>query len=286
MISTILTLIPLIGTIQRPPAPVEKTSCPSSVTIPMLPGANRAPIIEIKIAGKPYRFALDTGTVGGGRISPAILVKLGLKPIGKVLAGDPSGKGSREVSLYKIPELTAGSAHFYGVPMFADAGPAGTPEYVDGVLGFGVFKDLLLTFDYPARQITFKRGSLPSSALTYGLDHGVPTLPIEIGKVKIKGHIDSGSDGGIMVPMKFKNQLPLAGEPKVIGRARTNFNTIEIFGAKVKGPITVGGMAANVPMIEMHDMFPFGNIGAMFLQLFKVSIDQKNKRISFEKPKK
>ena len=72
----------------------------------------------------------------------------------------------------------------------------------------------------------------------------------------------------------------------MLGHARTLFNEFTIYGAKVKGPVTIGGMPIEVPLIEMHDLFPFGNIGLRVLQNYRVTIDQKNRRIQFEKPPK
>jgi len=284
ILATLLSVVPFFQPIQEDPKPVERTECSSRVSLPMLPGHRSAPLIELSIGGKPYHFLLDTGAQGG-RISPAIVESLGIQPIGEITAGDPSGKGERQVKIYSIPEIDAGSAKFYGVSMFADAGPQGGPAgLADGVISAGMFQDLLLTLDYPGKQVVFEPGSLPSSAISYSLMHGLPALPIQIGNVKLMGHVDSGSDGGLMVPLKYKSQLPLDGGAKVIGKARTLFNEITIYGAKVKGPITIGGMAINVPMIEMHDMFPVGNIGGKVLSQYKVTLDQKHKRIQFEKP--
>jgi len=263
------------------PQPVERTECPAPVTLAMLPSVRRAPLIELTIGGKPYHFLLDTGAAGG-RISPEIVAYLGLKPVGQIEAADPSGKNSRKVDLYRIPEIVAGSAKFFGVSMFADSGgPAG---HADGVIGYGVFKDLLLVLDYPARKVSFLHGSLPRTAIPYKTVGGIPVLPIKIGKFVIDGHVDSGSDGGLLVPLKYKAQLPLEGEPRVIGHARTLFNSFDILGAKVSAPVTIGGFQIDVPMIEMHAMFPIGNIGARVLSLYKVTIDQKHRRIQFQKP--
>jgi hypothetical protein len=240
-------------------------------------------MIELSIGGKPYHFLLDTGATGG-RISPSVVATLGLKPVGEVRAGDPSGKNSKTVQIYKIPEITAGTAHFYGVQMFSDGG-VNDKSLADGVIGYAVFQDLLLTLDYPKRQVILERGKLPASAMNYTTEHGIPVLPIEVGSLKIDGHVDSGSDGGLYIPTKYKSKLNIDGEPKVLGHARTLFNEFDILGVKVKDPIKVGGMTINVPLIEMHDLFPIGNIGGRVLSQYRVTIDQKNRRIQFDSPK-
>ena len=279
----LLLSLPAFQHHEMEPIPVERTVCTSKSILPILPGPRKAPLIELTIGGKPYHFLLDTGATGG-RISPEIVATLGLKPVGEVTAGDPSGKNNRQVKIYRIPEIIAGNAHLYGVTMFADSGPAAGMKLAAGVIGYAVFKDLLLCLDYPAKRVTLENGSLPASALHYQTEHGIPTLPIKIGDVTVIGHVDSGADGGLSVPMKYQDQLPLAEKPRVIGHARTLFNAIDIYGAKVSQPITIGGMSVDVPLLEMNDLLPFGNIGGRVLSKYKVTIDQKHQRIQFVKP--
>jgi hypothetical protein len=267
--------------------PVQSISCPHQVTLPMLPTPRQSPMIELEINGRKYNFILDTGAVGG-RIPLAIVKELGLKPVGKVLAGDPSGKNSREASVYRIPEIKAGGATLHGVRMMCDDGvvPPGVPTLREGVIGYAVFHDLLLTLDYPNKQVILVPGGMSADqakrAVPYTLEHGLPLLSVQVGSAKLTGHVDSGSDGGISIPSKFKSQLHLDGEPRMVGHAKTLFNSFDIFLAKVKDPIYVGGMKMPVDHIEMHDMFPFANIGGRLLKLFKVTIDQKKQRILFE----
>lgn len=266
------------------PKPVDRIQFQGQTALPILPGPRKAPLIELKIGGKPYHFLLDTGATGG-RIAPEIVESLGLKPEGEVRAGDPSGKNSRQVKIYRIPEIVAGTTHLYGVRMFSV--PTHTNNHLaDGVIGYAVFQELLLSIDYAGKKVTLSKGVLPPSAIHYETEHGIPVLPIEIGNVKLIGHVDTGADGGLSVPMKYKDELPLAEPPKVIGHARTLFNSIDIYGAKVKGPVKIGGMTISVPMLELNEVLPFGNIGGRVLQQYVVTIDQRNRRIAFDRPSK
>jgi hypothetical protein len=272
-----------------PPA-IDRIVCPTQVILPMEASARQAPAINLEIGGKNYKFALDTGAVGG-RISEDIVKSLGLKPVGTVLAGDPSGKNSREVNIYKIPQIKAGGATLYGVRMFADSGvvPAHSEAHFDGVIGYAVFHDLLLSLDYPNKQVILTPGGMSSeqvkTSMPYKLEHGIPLLKVQVGKVKVDGHVDSGSDGGLSIPSKYKSDLNLDGEPVKIGQARTLFNTVDIYLAKVKDPITVGGQTMPIDQIELNDLLPFANIGGRLLHKFKVVIDQKDHRIAFMQPK-
>src|SRR5579862_5678061 len=282
----LLGLIIASGFAQEGP-PVQSVDCPSQVILPMLPSARQAPVIELEIGGQKYKFALDTGAVGG-RISPEIVQRLGLQPIGEVQAGDPSGKNARSVKLYRIPEIRAGGATLHVVRMFSDDGvvPHGGAAYFDGVIGYAVFSSLLLTLDYPHSRVVLSPGGMSASqfsrSIPYTVEHGLPLLHVQVGDVQVDGHVDSGSDGGLTIPARFKDKLHLDGEPKKIGQARTLFNTIDIYLAKVKDPIYVGGIKMPIDQVEMHDLFPFANIGGRLLHKFVVSIDQTQKRILFD----
>jgi len=270
-------------------SPVDRVECPAEVVLPFQESQRQAPCINLEIGGKTYKFALDTGAVGG-RISPEIVQSLGLKPIGQVQAGDPSGKNTRTVNIYRIPEIKAGGATLHGVRMFADDGVVShdTKAFFDGVIGYAVFKDLLLTLDYPKRQVILDPGGMSdeqkNNSIPYELENGIPFLQVQVGKVKVGAHVDSGSDGGLAIPAKFKSDLTLDGDPVKVGTARTLFNSVDIYLAKVKDEIKVGGLPMPLHAVELNDLFPTGNIGGRVLRNFKVVIDQKAHRILFDSP--
>lgn len=268
-------------------SPVKSVDCPERVVLPMLSTQHQTPMIELEIGGQKYKFVLDTGAVGG-RVSHEVVERLSLQPEGIVRAGDPSGKNTREVKLYRIPEIKAGGATLHGVRMMEEDGvtPKSSPLYFDGVIGAAVFHDLLLTIDYPKHEVVLTPGGMSAEqtakAVPYHLEHGLPAMEIQIGDVKVEGHVDTGSDGGLSIPLKFKSQLHMEGEPKVVGHARTLFNSFDIYAVKVKDPILVGGVKMPIDQIEMQDVLPFGNVGGRLLKLFRVTIDQKQSRILFE----
>ncbi|MBS1708576.1 MAG: retropepsin-like domain-containing protein [Armatimonadetes bacterium] len=285
---TLSILLPMLVSVpmqQVDERAILKSNCPGEFKVPIIPGPRMAPMIEVEIGGKKRRMLLDTGA-SGGRISKKVIDELGLRPVGQSIAGDPSGKNERQVNLYRVPEVKIGGATFYGMLTFAEEGVGPDKGLADGVLSYAVFRDQLLTLDYPGRQIVFGPGILPAGSASYDLEHEIPLLHVTIGDAVVPCHVDSGSDGGLMVPTKYKAKLPLDGEPRVIGHARTLFNEIEILGVKVKSPIKFGGVSLTLPMLEMHDLFPMGNIGGRVLRKFAMTIDQKNHRIRFVEPKK
>lgn len=137
----------------------EMTS--ASTEVSMLSAENL--LVEVRLDGQgPYRFALDTGAAGGGRISRALATKLDLKVVGQAIAGDPSGKNTERIDIVSAGALAIGDATFSGVKLSVrdlPVAPGRSEPELDGVLGFGLFKDYLLTLDYPARRVRI--GELP-----------------------------------------------------------------------------------------------------------------------------
>src|SRR5205085_6802757 len=122
------------------------------------------PVIEVKLNGQgPFTFTIDTGAGMQADIDTSVATQLKLQPNGKVLNGDPSGENDREVDTARIDSIAFGGAEFRNVTAVIRPQRI-TRDYpdVDGILGFGVFTDHLLTLDYPAMQVRLARGALPA----------------------------------------------------------------------------------------------------------------------------
>ena len=97
-------------------------------------------------------------------------------------------------------------------------------------------------------------------------------------------HVDSGFMGGIALPEAEASTLPLAGEPKVIGRAQTISNTFEIKAAPLDGDVAIGPVVLAKPTVEIQPLFPMANVGARILRDLVVTFDQKNDRMRVARP--
>ncbi|HEX9941357.1 MAG TPA: retropepsin-like aspartic protease [Thermoanaerobaculia bacterium] len=272
-----------------PPRPFERAEMAAASTeVPMLSAENV--LLEVRIDGKgPYRFALDTGAGGGGRISRALAGKLGLKVVGQAIAGDPSGKNRETIDIVEAGSLAVGGATFHGAKLAVRDLPATPgrqePEF-DGVLGIGLFEDHLLTLDYPARLVRIEKGELPPAAgrevLSYEERRGIPMVRLEVGDLEVTADVDSGNiRGELVLPASYLGRVRLEGEPKVVGRGRTGFNEFEIKQAPLKGAVRIGSQSVERPLVDFVEIFPHANIGHAFLRRFAVTIDQKNHRIRF-----
>jgi Aspartyl protease len=272
-----------------PPKPFATVEMPSASTeVPMIPGDGVT--LEVRIDGKgPYRFNLDTGAAGGGRITPELAETLGLPVVGQVMAGDPSGRNRRELKIVEAGTLSLGGATFSKVRLAVREllRRPGDENRVDGVLGFGLFQDLLLTLDYPGRRVRIEPGELPAAdgreVVGFEMRGGVPKISLKIGELEVDADVDSGNmQGELVLPASYLGKVPLETEPKVVGRARTGFNEFDIRQAPLKGAVRLGSHAVDHPLVDFVEVFPHANVGHAFLRRFTVTLDQKNGRIRFQ----
>jgi hypothetical protein len=276
----------------RPESPVVPLDVPrGGIAIPFELVGDQ-PVFEVEVQGEgPYRFILDTGAAGTGRVSRELREKLGFEKAGEVLAGDPSGKNAQVRDMVRVEKLTLGEVSFRDLDMLL-AGGQREDEGIDGILGFALFGDALLTLDYPARTLRLEEGELPPAdgeeILELGLEHGIPSVRIDVAGVPVKADIDSGSMGWVMVPEKVARKVEFASEPQIIGRASTSFNSFDIKQGPLKGAVSVGRHRMENPPLDFAEIFPAANLGGQFLGHFAVTFDQKNRRVRFlrdeEKP--
>ena len=243
------------------------------------------PVIEVKLNGQgPFAFAIDTGGGLQADIDTSVAAQLKLQPSGKVLIGDPSQQNDRALDTTRIDSISFGGAEFRNVTALIRPQRL-TPDYpsVDGILGFALFTDYLLTLDYPAMQVRLARGNLPvangADILNFEIEQRVPVIEVSIGKWKVKAHIDSGNFvAGFILPEELVEQLPLLSEPVIVGRARSVSNQIEIKQAQLRDTIHIGHFDYPQAMISFPALSNT-NVGFKILRDFALTFDQKNKRM-------
>lgn len=248
------------------------------------------PAVRVMVNGEgPFRFAIDTGAAGSARIDSALAARLGLERVGQARSGDPSGRNVRTVDLVSIGTLEIGGARFTGLVAGVrnDAlRQAGEP--VDGILGFRLFKECLLTLDYPGNQLRLERGALPAAngadVIEFTSRRGIPSVRLQVDTLWVDADVDAGAPGGFSLPASYADRLPLASKPQVIGRARTVGNEFEIRSAALNGSVRLGGQEFRGATLEFQPVFPMANVGSRILSGFRVTFDQKNGRLRLAKP--
>jgi hypothetical protein len=260
------------------------------VTVPMQDMEGR-PVIDLKINGKgPYRFILDTGAVTTV-ISDELSRELSLTAPAGVQVAAAGGGPAPEIVV--IHDVRIGDAGLEG--MIAAVMPLGAllkgENAPRGVLSAANFPGYLLTYDYPGKHISIKKGALENadskSTFQYTDEQVLPTVPVRIAGHDTQVHLDTGSPFGLTLPVKFATELPLASQPKEAGRVRTGGGEVPISIARLNGTIELGKYKLELDEVRFSDARPgpgpaSGNIGYDVLRHFVVTLDSKNRRIQLD----
>jgi CubicO group peptidase (beta-lactamase class C family) len=273
----------------RPPEKPKRTQVPAAGVDVEMKRSGFQPVISVMVNGQgPFRFAIDTGAGGTLRADSALVAKLGLPVVGQVRGGDPSGKNSLMMDLVEVQSLEIGGARFEGLTAAVrnyNERRMGDP--VDGILGFALFSDCLLTLDYPGNRVKLERGSLPAAngrdVLAFDMGRGIPSVKLQVDSLWVDADVDAGSMGGFSLPASYAARLPLAEPPRVVGRARTVSNEFEITAAPLKGAVHLGSYEFNGATISFQPVFPMANVGSQVLRDFAVTFDLKNKRMRLKR---
>src|SRR4030095_3438127 len=87
-----------------------------------------------------------------------------LQPNGQIRGGDPSGRNARVFETVLLDSLSLGQVEFRNVTVLSQEPRLGpNAPRVDGVLGFSLFSEYLLTLDYPRKELRLLRGELAAA---------------------------------------------------------------------------------------------------------------------------
>ena len=250
-------------------------------SVPILPGA--IPVVEVMIGGKgPYKFAIDTGAQGHGRISTALAEQLGLPKVGEVGTPAPGGTVAAR-PIYGAAEVSVGAVSFRNLDLVALSAVRGPQGEWDGVLGNELLTLLPLTLDYGNARARFGGPGL-AVGLPIGFDSGIPVLPVTIAGKEFQVHFDSGSGaGGLFLDEAAAKSLPLGGEPVARGTARTSFGDFPIMEAPLTISATVGGTPLTLNAVGWPSPRPGGNLGSRAMAGLDVTIDAKSELAQVER---
>lgn len=236
----------------------------------------------------PYRFILDTGTGAEAIVTPELASVLQLPLTGTTHLDDPSGRSGQSAPVRRIETLSVAGIEFYAVRAVEHAllngdGPC------DGMLGFTLFKGLLLTLDYPHSLITVEDGELePDGDLTvhpFRMPQGVPVVDITIGGVRIGALLDSGG-AGLSLPERLVSRLRFSAEPTDFARAESLSSRFPVKVGRLATDVHLGDITFDQPWIEINPAFPQANFGSVPMQHFVITFDQDNLLVRFDGPRK
>lgn len=239
------------------------------------------PMVDVMVNGRgPFRFAIDTGGQGKARADVKLVEKLKLAKVGEARAGDPSGKNLVTLDIVRMDSLKIGTLEFKDVDAPSRDYNRGPSEAIDGVLGFQLFAEHLLTLDYANKKVIIETGALGEQGegvVKFAAPRGIPVVPITIAGKPAHANIDTGNlVAPFLLPGELAASLPMLGDAKVVGQARTVANTFEIKEAQLDGDIVLGKWVSSKPEVRYPAPGRDANIGSLAFEGKVITFDQKN----------
>jgi predicted aspartyl protease len=238
------------------------------------------PYVMVTINGKgTYRFIIDTGTGADAFVSPELADELQLRATSEtVVLNDPSLQGGRRAPVVLLPSISIAGVDFHWVKAVRHAvtGEAGTCQ---GMLGLTLFRDYLLTLDFPNRQVLLSEGVLTpdgeNTTLPFRMPYGVPITRLSVNGQSVDAQLDSGG-GGLTLPEAMAAHQKWDVPPVVFATGQTLTTRFDIKAARLDGDVKVGRYTFTHPVVEIHPAFPLVNFGSPPMQSFAITFDQKS----------
>lgn len=235
----------------------------------------------------PYHFLIDTGS-SVTLMSPTLVRRYpGVGP-----QGAPMRVRSAEGTITQLPgaslrRLELGDARFENVPVLVyDPAPlsAHLGVKVDGVLGFTLFREVLLTLDYPGSRVllqsTKQPPAVPGAIVGFDDVRKTPLVPIHLGDRTVLALIDTGSDAAFTLN-------PVGLEPEFAYGPRIGATVGTLAGdrtqqiGRLAEPLTLAGYQFVNPIVELTD--ELSSIGGGALKDFSLTFDQERNRVTFRR---
>lgn len=245
----------------------------------------RAVRYPVVVNGRPLRFMLDTGLPGAGAISRAAAEAAGLEVSGTAGMSDPSGRGAGQAQVYSARTLGVGALTYSDLQLIELPPMGALSDQVDGILGLDLFRERTFTLDFVRPALVVRSEPLPlAGAMAFTQDPFIRVVA-RVGDKTISAHLDSGNMAGAFIaPEDFARSLPMRGEPKSVGRARTVSNVFDIMAADLAAPLSMGPFELAATEVRWPGVFPdLANIGAASFEGRRLTIDLRNSRLIVEK---
>ena len=278
------------GSWQRQPPQPGRTTMASPLVI--LPAQAIGNYLLVEAKGErngPYRFLIDTGS-SVTLVTPALAGRAVGRDItpatAKVRVAGANGTVS-ELPRATLRRLELGDARFEAVDVLlydCAALSAHLGIKVDGVLGFPLFREVLLTLDYPGSQVLLRSARdaplIPGSVVTFDDARKTPLVTVRLGDRTLVALIDSGSDAWFSLN-------PVGVAPVFAVGPRVGATVGTIAGdhtqkiARLDETLVLGEQAFPRPIVELTD--ELSSIGGGMLRHFSVTFDQLRDRVTFHR---
>ncbi len=273
---------------KRQPPPPGRTTLKSPLV--ELPAQNIGNYLLLEVKwdrNGPYHFLIDTGS-SVTLVTPALAKRYpsSLPPPNTPHVRVTSAEGAiTELPAGWLGKLELGNAHFDDVPVLISdlsAFSAHLGVKIDGLLGFPLFREVLLTLDYPGNRVILRPARTaaltPGTAIAFDDARKTPVIHVGLGNRNIVALIDSGSDAGFSLN-------PVGLDPKFVFGPRGGATVGTLGGDRPQeigrqaDSLAIGGYVFPQPIVDLTD--ELSAIGGGVLQNFTVTFDQEHDRVTF-----
>lgn len=238
----------------------------------------------------PYNFLIDTGA-SVTLVSPDLAARYALKeavPTGTPLVRVKSADGETALlTAATLRRIELGGARFENIQVLiydCAAISAHLGVQIDGILGFPLFRETLLTLDYPRSRVLLQKRTaaplLPGSVIPFNNDRRTPIIPLRLGDQTFVALIDSGSDATLSL-----NPIGLDPTYRVEPRAGATVSTLsgdrEQQTGRLAENLHLGDYVVEQPVFDLTDELT--SIGGGLLKSFTVTFDQEHSRVTFHR---
>jgi hypothetical protein len=275
---------------RRVPMPPRSTTLKSQlIELPAQTISNYL-IVETRWDKKgPYHFLIDTGA-SVTLVSPELAARYSDTTAPPIPATQVSVK-SADGGTTLLPPVTLrrfflGQARFERVPALVYDCGALSAHFgikIDGVLGFPLFRDTLLTLDYPRSRVLLVPNSspppaLPGSTIPFNDASRTPLIPVTLGDETFIALIDSGSDGALNLnPVGLHPTFDYGPRPGLAVATLTG-DRPQLVG-RVAQPLQIGRYSFAHPIVALTD--DLASLGGAVLKNFTVTFDQRRSQVTF-----
>jgi hypothetical protein len=224
---------------------------------------------------------LDTGAPISA-VSSEVAERLGLRRReSSATVRDSVGEESRaptividliQIGQAKIENILALSWPIESIPRLEDG------TRIDGLLGFGHFRDRLLTIDYASEEIVVERGPLgdgfAADALPLPMIDELPALELNVEGTAIEALVDTGSVTFLRISSEDARRLPLREESVEIFGWGFGGKAVQGEARRVAGEMTLSGLRFDDPVIHFYgESTGKAHLGGPALAFFRLTFD-------------
>jgi len=279
-----LLFVLFLGVLITTKAAGDTTECstPTSIPVSLHYGV---PFVKVMVNGRgPFSFIVDTGTNRAVIVSPSLARALKMPVLGQTNLVDLSGKYRERVQEVAVSTILVAGREFHPGLALVHRTLQSVGSY-DGILGFGLFKNMMLTLDYPRHCMDLSEGDLAGAeggnVMPLMLSRIGPMTMLTVGDQAVMAVIDTGG-GGLNLPASVARKVEFERYTEVVVREQTQVSTTYFRGGEMKGQLRLGGYVFRDPFVSINSLVPFASIGSAPLQDFVVTFDQKHQLVRFE----